>query len=139
MAQKDKIFCLSHSISQKLYLIWLWFFVHLCKMIISPGVFFIFFFSFHFDFLGSYGGKRAKNSPNWKNIVSFALHISGIMHHIIVIHSTLVWNNDISRQFFQFFKMLIFWVVGGVKGPNIVQNEEKLYLLCSISQETYII
>ena len=31
---------LSHSVSQELYLIWLWFLVHMCKMMISPAIFF---------------------------------------------------------------------------------------------------
>ena len=34
-------FCLSHSVSQEPY-IWLWFLVHMCKMMISPAIFFIF-------------------------------------------------------------------------------------------------
>ena len=34
---------LSHSISQKLYLMWLWFLVHMCKMMISWAIFFQFF------------------------------------------------------------------------------------------------
>ena len=38
----DKKFCLSHSISQEPYIIWLWFLVHMCKMMISPVNFFIF-------------------------------------------------------------------------------------------------
>ena len=42
MAQNDLKFCLLHSISQEPYSIWLSFMVHMCKMIISPGVFFIF-------------------------------------------------------------------------------------------------
>ena len=38
---------LSRAISQQQYSIWSWFLVHLCKMMISPGVFFIFLkFSF---------------------------------------------------------------------------------------------
>ena len=42
MAQNDKEFCLSHSIPQELYIIWLWFLVHMCEMIIYPANFFIF-------------------------------------------------------------------------------------------------
>ena len=33
----------SHCISQELYVIWLWFLVHMCKMMISPAIFFHFF------------------------------------------------------------------------------------------------
>ena len=35
-----KKFCLLHVISQEPYIIWLSFMVHLCKMMMSPGVFF---------------------------------------------------------------------------------------------------
>ena len=40
--KSDKKFCLSHFLSQELCIIWLSFVVHLCKIIISPAVFFIF-------------------------------------------------------------------------------------------------
>ena len=33
---------LSHSVSQELYLIWLWVLVHMCKMMISPAIFLLF-------------------------------------------------------------------------------------------------
>ena len=39
--------------------------------------------------------------------------------------------------FFQFFKVLIFWIFMGVKGKKMVQNEKKLLSLF-ISQEPYI-
>ena len=42
-------------------------------------------------------------------------------------------------QFFHFFKILIFWIVRGVKGQKTVQNDKKLCLSGSISQEPYII
>ena len=42
IVQNDKKFCLSCCISKEPYIIWLAFMVHLCKPIISPGVFFIF-------------------------------------------------------------------------------------------------
>ena len=40
--------------------------------------------------------------------------------------------------FLNFFKILVFWVVKGVKGQKMVQNDKKS-LSCSISQEPYII
>ena len=49
MAQNDKKFCLSRFISQEPYILWLSFMVHLCKMMISPGIFFI---SLKFLFFG---------------------------------------------------------------------------------------
>ena len=42
MVQNEKRFCLFNTISQEPYIIWLSFVVGKCKMIISPGVFFIF-------------------------------------------------------------------------------------------------
>ena len=60
--KNDKKFCLSHSISQELYFVWLWFLVHLCKLMISPALFFNFSkFWFFWVFTGE--GKRAKNDP----------------------------------------------------------------------------
>ena len=52
MVQNDQKFCLSCSISQELYIIWLSFMVHMCKIIISPGAFFIFSKFWFFGFLG---------------------------------------------------------------------------------------
>ena len=53
MAENDKQFCLLYSISHEPYIIWLSFLVHICKMIISSGVFFIFSkFSFSGSILG---------------------------------------------------------------------------------------
>ena len=57
MAQNDKKFCLSHSVSQELYIIWLWFLVHMCKMTIPPA---IFSFFQKIDFFWFLGGKREK-------------------------------------------------------------------------------
>ena len=45
-AQNDKKF-LSHSVSQELYLICLWFLIHMCKMI-SPAMFFSFLHNSNF-------------------------------------------------------------------------------------------
>ena len=42
IAQNDRKCCLSHSISQEPYIISASFLVHKCKMLIAPGVLFIF-------------------------------------------------------------------------------------------------
>ena len=42
ITQNDKILWLSRCISQEPYIIWLSLMIHICKMITSPGVFFIF-------------------------------------------------------------------------------------------------
>ena len=79
MVQNDKKIYPSCSVSEEPYIIWLLFMVNMCKMIISPGV------------------------------------------------------------FFQFFKILIFWVVSGIKGQKAVPNHKKFCLSCFISQEPCII
>ena len=84
-------------------------------------------------------GQKKKKGLKMKKILSVTLHISGTMHHMIIIYGTLMENDNISRSFFLFFKILIFWVVRGVKWQNMAQNEKKLCLSCSISQEPYII
>ena len=57
---------------------------------------------------------------------------------MIMIFGALVENDDISmRFFFNFFKILIFWVVSGVKGQKIVQNDKKIPSR-SIPQEAHI-
>ena len=85
MAQKKKKICPACFISQEPYILWLSFMLHLCKMIISPGSYFI---SSKFWFFGLLGSKRAKNSPKWQEILSIALHISGTMHHMTAIYGT---------------------------------------------------
>ena len=56
---------------------WSLFLERMCKMMISPSVFFFSFF-FFFVFFGRYGGKMAKNSPKWKiKITSITHPISG--------------------------------------------------------------
>ena len=58
MVQNDKKFCASHVISQEPYIIWLSFMLHMCKMIISPGVFFIFSKFWFFGLLWGWKDKR---------------------------------------------------------------------------------
>ena len=53
--------------------------------------------------------------------------------HIIVIYATLVKNDNISRCFFHFFKILIFRVVRRVKGQKMVQNDKKFSFTFHIS------
>ena len=42
---------------------------------------------------------------------------------MIMIFSTFVLNDDISRCSFHFFEIFIFWTVRGVKGESIAQYE----------------
>ena len=75
------------SVSYKPYIIWFSFMVHICKVIVSPSIFFDFFKILIFQVVsGLEGQKVAQNDKN----VSIAPHISGTMHHMIVIYGTQV-------------------------------------------------
>ena len=63
-------------------------------------------------------------TPYLKNHISYDCHL---------------WKACIKWCFFHFFKSLIFWVRRGVKGQKTVQNDKKLCLSCTISQEPCII
>ena len=73
MVQNDKKFCPSCFISQEPYIIWLSFMLHMCKMIISPGVFFSFSKFWFFGLLGGQKGK--KRSQITKNSVCHASYL----------------------------------------------------------------
>ena len=92
------------------------------KMIISPGIFFILSKCWFFGILGGGRGKRAKNGPNWQKIVSIALHISGAIHHMLVLQGTHLF------VFFHFLKILIFWVHKGIKGQKNPKNCVTLHI-----------
>ena len=100
MLQNDKKFCLSHSISQEPYIIWLSFMVHMCKMIISPGVL-LSFSKFWFSGLSEVKGQKlAQNEKN-----SVAPYISGTIYHMIFIYGTCVCiNGQYLKAFFSFFQ-----------------------------------
>ena len=96
-----KKFCLSRSISQEPYIIWLSFMVQMCKMIISPGCFFNFSkFWFSWCQRDWKGKKRPKMT---KNYVCLTL-ISRTIHQ----------NDDTSSHFFYFSK---FWFQNDLKLP----------------------
>ena len=84
MAQNNKIFCLSHSISQDLCLVWLWFLVHMYKMI-SPASFLI--FSKFWFFGGFFCSGWQKIIHNYQ-FQSFTLNISRTVDHIIKVFGT---------------------------------------------------
>ena len=92
----------------------------------------------NFDFLGCKGVKRAKNGSKWQEILSIALHIWGTIDCMTIIY---VCKMIISLGVFSIFfsKLLILWVHRRVKGQKTVQNDKKLCLSCSISQEPCII
>ena len=85
IVQNDKRFCLSCSISQEPYIIWLSFVIHRWKMIISPGFFSFFSKFWYFGLLvGSDGKKWPKMTKN-----SFVPYI-GAIYHMILIYGTHV-------------------------------------------------
>ena len=95
---------------------------------ISQSVFF-FHFSKILIFWVVSGVKRAKNGPKWEKILSVMLHISGTIHHVnvsFVVHKCKMMISPC--VFFQFLKILIFWVLRRVKGQKIVQNDKRFSL-----------
>ena len=129
--------CLLCSISQETCIIWFSFMVHICKMIVSMGIFLIFS---KFWFSRLLGGKRAKNSPKWQKILSVTPSTSQEPYIIWLSFMLHLCKMIISPgNFFIFFKILIFWVVREVKAQKMVLNGKKFYLLYSISEESYVI
>ena len=126
---------LSHTISQEqLYSIWSWFWVHTCKVMIPPGVCFI--FSKFWFFLSCCGGKRVKNSPEWKIITSVTCHLS----HAIFQEQYSIW----SWFFVHLCKMMIFpciflkfWFFGllggGREGGKRAKNGPKWKIITSLT------
>ena len=84
MAQNDKKFRLSHSISQELYLIWLWFLAHLYKIMISPAIFFIFSKFWFFWFLG--GRVKGQKMTHNYQFQSVTLYISRTVSWRLLLH-----------------------------------------------------
>ena len=120
IVQNDKNCCLLHSISQEPYIKWLSFMVHMCKMIISPWLFFIFS---KFSFFGLLGSKRAKNGPNWQKNLSITLYISRtIIWLLFILHLCKIIISP--GVFFIFSK---FWFFGFWRGKSIKngQNDKK--------------
>ena len=123
----DKKFCLPHLISQKPYIIWMSFMVHMRKMIISPDTLFIFSKYWLFVLLG---GKRARNSPNDKK---FCLLCSISQEPCIIWLSFMVhmWKMIIySNDFFIFSKFSFFRLLGGKRAKK-VQNDKKNSAHCT--------
>ena len=123
MAQNFKKFC--HTSYLRNHTSWLSFMVHLSKVMISPGVFFIFSKFWFCKLLVHY--KFKKMTQNGKKLCC-ASCLRNYTSFYCNLWYTCVWN-DVSKCSFTFSKFWIFWVVKGVKSC----------LSCSISQEPYII
>ena len=124
MVQNDKKLCPLHSIYQEPYTIWFSFMVHMCKIIISLGVFH-FFKSLIFRLLrwvgrwgwggqGEGGDESTKKDQNWQKILFVALRTSGAINHLIVIYSTHASNDNIPRVFSLFSNFLFFGLLHSV-------------------------
>ena len=108
-----KTFCLLNFISQEPCIISSWLMVHICKRMISPGVFFAFFPNFNFR--GQQWRKSAKNGLKWQKIMSvWAFHIWVSIHYMIA--------------FFIFLKFWFSRLLGGrgLKGQKTAQNNKKI-------------
>ena len=136
IAQDDKKLCLLHFMSQEPYILWSWFMVHMHKMMIYPGFFYIFS---KFWFLRSILGQNSKKWPEM-TIMSVTFHIWESIHRIIVfflLHKfKMMTSPDVCFIFSKF------WFPGllGV-GGNRVGNGPKWQKILShsVSQELYLI
>ena len=113
MVQNDKKLFVVLDISG-VYIIWLLFMVHMCKMIISPGMVFIFS---KFWFFGLVGSKRTKKrSKMTKNSVCHAHSISQEPYIIWLSFMVHMCKIIISPDsFFIFSKFCFFGLLGGLK------------------------
>ena len=94
-------------------------------------MFFHFFKSWIFQVVR--GVKGQKKILKWQKFLSITLHISETIHNMIFRYGTHVQSDNISRHYFHFFKILIFWVLREVKGQKTVQNDKKLCVVLHIS------
>ena len=85
-------------------------------MMISPGFFFIFDI---FIFQGVTEVKGQKIAQDNKKILSVELHVSGTIHHMILINGTLCKRIICSDVFLCIFQNLIF-------GINSAAKEQKM-------------
>ena len=81
MVQNDKKFCSLHSISQEPYLIWFSFMVEMCKMIISPGVFFNFKILIFQVVKGLKGHKMAQSEKKF------------CLSHLVLQEPYVIWSS----------------------------------------------
>ena len=114
MVQHGKKSCPLRFTSQEPYIIWLSFMVHMCKMIISAGVFFSFS---KFWFFGLSGGWKVKKLPKMrKNSACLTLCLRNRNDCDFWCTCVRWWY---LQQIFSFFKILIFGVFMRVKGQKM--------------------
>ena len=103
--------CLSRSISQEPYIIWLSFMVQICKMIICQGV----FFSVKILIFQVVKGWKGNKWPEMSKIyVCCTLYCRSHISYDLHLLYTCMYKRIISPGiFFIFFKILIFKVISG--------------------------
>ena len=94
--QNDKRFCLSCCISHGLYMIWLWFMVHMCQMIIAPGT-----FSYFFKILIFQAIREVKFQKTVQNDKSSVRHPPYLRNHIS--YDCHLWYSFVKWQYLQKF------------------------------------
>ena len=123
--QNDKKFCLSCSISQEPYIIWLSFMLEMCKLMISPGVFFFSMLKYWFSRL-----SRGWMGKKWPKMTK----ISGTICCMILIYGTHMYKRIISPGIFLFFlKILIFRIIIGKRAKSGWKWEKILSVSLCIS------
>ena len=128
MAQNDEKLCLSYSISQEPYIMWFSFMAHMCKMIISPGIFLI-FSKFWFSRLlrGVKEQKIVQDDKKFCLLCSISQEPYIIWSSFVVHKSNIIISLDL---FFHFFQNFDFWIVRRVKGEKMAQHYKKLCPSC---------
>ena len=86
----------------------------------------------NFDFLSCQWVKMAKKGPKSKQNLSVTHHISGAIHCMIAIYCTYV-QMIMSSAFFDFFKIMIFLAIRGLKGQKWYKMTKILSVALHIS------
>ena len=131
----QSLICCIDIIKHKIkYSIRSWFLEHWCKMMISPGAFFIFS---KFWFFGLLGWSKVKKWPRMtKNSIHHALCLNN--HTSYDIHT---YKRIMQPILLIFFQILIFSVNGGVKGQKMAQMTKTFVCDASylMNQISYIV
>ena len=122
------------------YSLWSCLLVRLCKRMIAPGVFWIFFDILNFFGLLGVGPrrgglvKRQKIAQNKKEQLHLSRAISQEQCNLwswFLVHLCKIKNDDITRCFFHFFGIWIF------VGQKMAQDDKKICLLQNLGNHTY--